>query len=140
MKRLLFPILLLLGCTPQQPADPVVPASDSVAMHQDLTEPHAVLRADTVENGLEQLRTSDGRLAMEGYKQNGKRHGVWTSYTQDRRVRSKNSYVDGELHGESVVFHENGQLYYTGSYEHGKEVGEWKFYGPDGALQKTVKH
>lgn len=131
MKRYLMPALLLLACNTPQPVDTTKPITDTIAAQQPVVELPA-------ENGLEQLRTPDGKVSMEGSKRNGKRHGVWTSYTMDGRVKSKNTYADGLLHGESVVFRESGQLYYTGRYENGKEAGEWKFYGPDGALEKTV--
>lgn len=133
MQRYLLPTLLLFACNAPQPADTAKPIADSVAVQQ------AVVNVPT-ENGLEQLRTADGKVSMEGYKRNGKRHGVWTSYTRDGRVKSRNAFVDGELHGESVVFRENGQLYYTGNYENGKEAGEWKFYDPDGVLERTIKY
>lgn len=90
-------------------------------------------------NGFEQVR-KNGRVFMEGEKVNGKRHGVWTSYTNDGRVRSRNTYNNGLLHGETVVFRESGVLYYTGAYANDKQVGQWKFYGPDGELQKTVEY
>ncbi|MEO8066437.1 MAG: hypothetical protein ABI599_01965 [Flavobacteriales bacterium] len=133
MKYYLLPVLFLLACNAPKPSDPIKPTTDSIATPAPVDSP-------AVEDGLEQLRTADGRLSMEGYKRKGQRHGVWTSYTQDGRVKSRTAYTDGKLDGDCVVFRENGQLYYQGSYKNGLETGEWKFYGPDGALEKTVQH
>lgn len=127
--------LLLGACGGEPPSSPVAPvappAKDTIVVPPPDTT--------TVQNGFEQVR-KNGRVLMEGEKVNGKRHGVWTSYTSDGRVRSRNTYNNGLLHGETVVFRESGVLYYTGGYANDKQVGEWKFYGPDGNLEKTVKY
>jgi MORN repeat variant len=130
MKHYLFMALLVLACNNPSSNDPRKPITDSVIAPPAESAP--------VVDGLEQIRTTDGRLSMEGYKRAGQRHGVWTSYTKSGRVKSRTAYSDGKQHGECVVFRENGQLYYTGRYEQGKEAGEWKFYGPNGELEKTV--
>ena len=131
MKHYLLPALMLLACNTPTPTGNTKPTVDSVVL------PSPPVSAPVAE-GLEQLRTADGKVSMEGYKRNGQRHGVWTSYTKDGRVKSRNTYAEGKLNGDCVVFRENGQLYYTGQYANGKEVGEWKFHGPDGTLVKTV--
>lgn len=127
--------LLLMACGSGQPSTPAAPAAPPA---QDTI---VVPPADTtaLQNGFEQVR-KNGRVLMEGEKVNGKRHGVWTSYTSDGRVRSRNTYNNGLLHGETVVFRESGVLYYTGGYANDKQIGEWKFYGPDGNLEKTVQY
>ncbi|MBK7087277.1 MAG: hypothetical protein IPH53_22620 [Flavobacteriales bacterium] len=130
MKHYLFTTLLLLGCNAPSSSDTQTPVIDSVTVPAQENAP--------VIDGLEQIRTADGRLSMEGYKRGGERHGVWTSYAKNGRVKSRTAYSNWQQHGECVVFRDNGQLYYTGRYELGKEVGEWKFYGPDGELEKTV--
>ncbi len=131
MKLYLLLAVLMLACNTPTPTGNTKPTADTATLP---SPPESV----PVIDGLEQIRTTDGRISMEGYKRGGERHGVWTSYTRNGRVKSRTAYSDGKQHGECVVFRENGQLYYTGRYEQGKEVGEWKFYGPDGELEKTV--
>jgi antitoxin component YwqK of YwqJK toxin-antitoxin module len=69
-----------------------------------------------------------------------KRNGVWTSYTEQGGVQSRNDYVDGVLQVQSIVFRPNGAVYYQGEHRNGKQVGAWKFYDEQGNLAKTVEY
>ena len=42
-------------------------------------------------------------------------------------------------HGAFVVF-ENGYVHIRGQYDQGKEVGTWRWYGPDGKVEKEIKY
>ncbi len=118
------------GCqnAPQNAAPAATPA-DSVAVVQP-----------AVTEGHEKVLDPEGRLQMEGMKRNGLRHGVWTSYFADGRVRSRSEYANGELNGLTTVFRPGGTLYYTGQYNMGTETGEWRFYNEEGDLERTVQY
>ena len=122
--------------TPAVPARSQQTAADSVKK----ALPHVLTpeQQDTLQNGHAQIHRPNGSLLMEGDKLNGTRNGVWTSYTEQGRVQSRNDYVDGVLQGQSIVFRPNGAVYYQGEHRDGKQVGPWKFYDEQGNLTKTV--
>jgi hypothetical protein len=140
MKSLfILSLFALAACTtPSSPAQSQQPAADSLkkAMAHVLTPEEQ----DTLQNGHAQIHRPSGGLLMEGDKLNGKRNGVWTSYTEQGGVQSRNDYVDGVLQGQSIVFRPNGAVYYQGEHRIGKQVGAWKFYDEQGTLAKTVEY
>lgn len=134
---ILVPVLLLLAC--QGSSVPKgAPAPADTAKVAPRQEPP--LDTVVIENGHARMLSPDGRLLMEGDMKDGKRNGVWTSYSREGRVKSRNEYRQGLLEGVSTVFHENGALYYTGQHRHGKQVGEWRFYDVKGELERTVSY
>ncbi len=94
--------------------------------------------ADSLRDGHHVYTDKSGRPLMEGVMLGGVRDGVWTSYLPSGRVKSRNVYEKGVLHGITTVFHENGVLYYSGMQRKGKPFGEWKFYDAEGNLAKTA--
>jgi antitoxin component YwqK of YwqJK toxin-antitoxin module len=131
MRSLLFPFVLgLFGCTDAgtSPSKPV--AADST---QRMTT------EDTLRDGHHTLRDAFGRPTAEGDILGHNRHGVWTSYNEQGRVRSRNEYVHGVLQGPTITFRDNGALFYVGQHRDGKQVGEWKFYDGSGELLRTAQ-
>ncbi len=92
-----------------------------------------------VQDGWQEVQIPDGGV-MKGEVVGGVRQGPWTSYFADGTIRSRGTYVNGELHGPTEVFHPNGMPYYTGNYGNGLTVGEWHFYDEAGVLVKTAVH
>jgi len=91
-------------------------------------------------NGHDKVYSPEGWLRMEGDMKDGKRHGIWTSFTPQGRVKSRNEYRDGVLEGLSAVFRDNGAMYYTGQYRNDKQVGRWEFYNEEGNLERTAHY
>lgn len=123
--------LALVGCS-----GPAQPGNSSGAD----TATTAAVDTATVLNGHVRKLGPDGRLLLEGDMLDGKRTGLWTSYTADGRVKSRGEYRDGAQEGLATVFHDNGALYYTGRYLRGEQVGEWRFYDRQGNLVRTVAY
>lgn len=99
-------------------------------------------KGDTVRvvtNGLQEIQIPDGGV-MKGEVKEGVRQGPWISYFENGTIRSKGTYVNGELDGPTEVFHPSGMPYYTGQYRAGLSVGEWRFYDEVGVLVKTALH
>jgi len=93
----------------------------------------------TVTDGILEIQIPDGGM-MKGEVRNSVRQGPWIAYFADGTLRSRGSYVDGEMDGPTEVFHPNGMPFYIGQYRMGISVGEWRFYDQDGTLLKTVMH
>ncbi len=111
--------------------------NNEVSMQQ-VAEPNDSTVA-TVTDGMLEIQVPDGGV-MKGQVRGGVRQGPWTSYFADGAIRSRGSYVDGEMDGPSEVFHPNGMPLYTGQYRMGVPVGEWRFHDLDGVLIKTAVH
>lgn len=72
---------------------------------------------------------SNDQLKTEGAMDNeGKRHGIWTSYFPDGKKQSITEYKHGLKDGYSIVYQSNGAIYYKGEYRNDKMVGTWDFY------------
>ena len=134
---ILMPVLLLLACEGTSVSESDSTTNDTAS---STSRPYPPLDTVVIENGHAKMLSPDGRLLMEGDMKDGKRHGVWTSYTPEGRVKSRNEYQHGRLEGVATVFRENGVLYYTGQHRQGKQVGEWRFYDAKGELERTVNY
>lgn len=129
----LLPPVLLLACGGPASNGPTPAPIDSTA-----TQQRASAKPDSLPDGHNVIRADDGRPLMEGEIVGGKRDGLWTSYTELGRTKSRNRYVLGVLEGPTVVFYDNGVVRYTGQHHHDKPVGEWRFYDEQGVLTKTT--
>lgn len=65
-----------------------------------------------VRDGLFQAYHENGRLASEGYYDDGKEDGVWQDY------------------------HDNGQLAVEGAYRAGEKSGLWRYWSSDGTEEQ----
>ncbi len=88
--------------------------------------PQPVLR-----NGAVVERYPDGRLKLEGYLLDGKRHGLWTEYHQDGG-RSQTEYDGGTKHGQEGAWNADGKVRYLGEYDRGEMAGEWMSWHRNG--------
>lgn len=105
----------------------------------------------------------NGQLFAEGQYRRGRQQGEWTYYHDNGTVNRKVTYDDGLPDGSVEVRRADGTLmakrsfdkgHRTGEwityddtgkqplreehYENGRPSGEWKFWFPDGQLQRTV--
>ena len=78
----------------------------------------------------------DGKLKEIGSYKHGKREGEWKRYHENGKLSSSGSYKDGKEDGEFKTYWGSGELYKIGSYKDGKKVGEWKSYRQDGKVSK----
>lgn len=125
--------MFLLGCGAGK-ADQGKPQGNTAGQAQ---EPRP---AQQMVEGPNKIYDAEGRLEMEGNVHHGMRHGVWTSYFPDGRVRSRSEYREGKLEGITTTFRANGSMYYTGQHHNDKEVGEWRFFDDQGELARTVTY
>jgi antitoxin component YwqK of YwqJK toxin-antitoxin module len=73
---------------------------------------------------------SMGRKALEGTYRNGKRDGLFTSWSING-AKTERTYLDGVVHGKVVGWHENGKKSAELIFEHGtiKENSQWDTKG-----------
>lgn len=66
--------------------------------------------------------------------------GIAILYYPDGSPMSQVSYKDCLMHGEWITWFEGGQEESRIYYERGIPTGVWRFWNPDGTLQKAEKH
>ena len=87
-------VLLTIGCTPEGPNSG--PAADfDLTGYETTAFPNGVTRV--------QKRDQNGVMIEEGYLKDGKKEGVWTTYSA-KRPQSVTSYIDGHKYGKELVF------------------------------------
>lgn len=64
----------------------------------------------------------------------GRRHGLWTYFSEAGAVLITTMYEHGKKHGHMIVKRPNGALYYYGEMHHDKKIGVWKNYDEDGVF------
>jgi antitoxin component YwqK of YwqJK toxin-antitoxin module len=129
-------IILILGivaCGTEKHADPAADA-DEPASSAPLAQP-----APKGDKNHQEFYP-EGGLKMEGTLKDGKRHGLWTSYGKNGKVKSRSEYVMGVTQGPTVVYNENGDVFYTGTYSDGKPSGIWRFYNSKGEEEKVIDY
>jgi antitoxin component YwqK of YwqJK toxin-antitoxin module len=40
----------------------------------------------------------------------GRRQGLWINYYDDGKIQSKINWLDGNIHGEFIIYHNNGYI------------------------------
>ena len=124
----------LTACGSGSPKTADKPVADTLLV------PSTLVNEPLPRNGHARVTDKLGRLRMEGDMKDGQRDGVWTSYNDVGKVRSRNEYHGNKLNGITTVFRENGAPMYTGQFREDKEIGTWKFYDDKGDLNKTVHY
>jgi len=75
----------------------------------------------------------NGTVIIEGYVKDGKKHGLWTTYSREDVVESTQSYIDGVLYGKSFEYDHRRQIIKEETYINGKlygKQGTYKFGRP----------
>lgn len=80
------------------------------------------------------------QLRMEGYFENGEKHGKWIYYYEDGVIWSRGYFKNGIIDGKNESFHPNGQLQIKGSIDNGIRVGKWYYYDENGVLEKEINY
>ncbi len=80
----------------------------------------------------------NGKTKMEWNFKSDQKNGEAKSFRADGKPWSAHTYLNDTLQGPYKTWHENGQLYIDGQYNKGKKSGLWKFYKPDGSVEKEI--
>jgi len=150
MKNLLFifTVLALFSCQSNTP----VPSN--LAGYDSITIPGSE-SVKVVKQG------DDGKVVETGYILNGNKHGIWTTYSPENKIKTIANYIDGKKNGTYLELSSRGQIEllitYTndeydgpyGKYKFGRATedmvyvkgqldGEFKTYFNNGKIQKLV--
>jgi len=75
----------------------------------------------------------------EGKYQQGKMHGLWTSWHKNGVKASENYYERGNPSGKFINWHDNGAVALTGEYcEEGKPDGKWVYTDNKKRTEKII--
>ncbi len=91
-------------------------------------------------NGTTTHYYKDGSVSEITGWENDKRSGIWEQYFPNKTPRLKANYANNKLEGTFNVYYESGKPYISGIYKNDLREGEWKFFNPDGSLQKTMPY
>jgi antitoxin component YwqK of YwqJK toxin-antitoxin module len=75
---------------------------------------------------------ASGRMKLEGFFVDGKRHGVFSTYYPNGIKATQRQFVSGVEHGRYVAWDENGYKYWEVQYVQGKPHGPYSSYYPSG--------
>ena len=76
----------------------------------------------------------------EGVYQGELKDSVWTMYSPDGKVISKESYKTGVLHGQKTTYHTNGRIAEEGFFENGLKNGLWTRSTEEGQKISSVHY
>jgi antitoxin component YwqK of YwqJK toxin-antitoxin module len=68
----------------------------------------------------------------------GFRHGPEKRWFSGTKIRSEQTYIDDELHGEAKTYFPNGRLSKRGHYHRGDRVGLWTEWTEKGPIQSET--
>ena len=77
---------------------------------------------------------------IEGKIINGKREGIWLTYSEKGNLLFKTFCENGSHNGIWETFYENGNIKLKGSYKNSKLFGVWQSYSENGVLIDKVKY
>ena len=75
----------------------------------------------------------EGRIAVRGTYDRGRRTGVWTTYGPGY-IESTGSYEDDRRTGVWSFWHDRGRKFAEGPYEDGLRAGAWNYWLENGDL------
>ena len=80
---------------------------------------------------------SNGKITANGvFDDEGNRHGKWTWYYAQDKVKELAIYNHGKLEGAYLTYHENGKKNVVAEYKNDLLDGEYKLYNKKGALEQ----
>ncbi len=95
-------------------------------------------KSDTTD-GSKKYYSQDGKLKTELTILNGKRHGVAKNYYKNGKLSLEMNYKNGKREGLSKRYYEDGTLYQETLYKDDKIDGERKKYKEDGKLMSVAR-
>jgi len=84
--------------------------------------------------------TDNGKLKSFTTYVNGKRNGRAEKYYDNRQLNYRINYKEGYKHGEVIWYHPNGNVYRTSTYENGFIEGIQKKYYESGGLMAEIPY
>lgn len=85
--------------------------------------------------------TASGKLVSEGKMDGKNRIGEWVYYQKKSKdVMTRETYVEGKLHGVKTTYYENGKVTEELTYNNGIMEGPNNYYSYDGVLLKKLKY
>jgi antitoxin component YwqK of YwqJK toxin-antitoxin module len=72
---------------------------------------------------------------MNGFNENGEKHGLWEDLWSEGELFSRLNYFNGKLHGVLDYYFSTGILCSRRNYFNGKRNGLTEFYKYDGKLK-----
>ena len=75
----------------------------------------------------------------EGKVINGKREGIWLTYSDQGNLLFKTHYKKGSHNGVWESYHENGNIKLKGNYKVSKLIGIWQSFSENGVLIDEVE-
>lgn len=82
-------------------------------------------------------RPSDVNTRVIGATINGKREGLWISFSDSGKVSSCEIYIKDSLTGETIGYFEDGTVSSRGTLKNGQREGEWiQYYSKDRIAEK----
>jgi antitoxin component YwqK of YwqJK toxin-antitoxin module len=95
----------------------------------------------------QQVEKKNGKLIFEkssdvikraiGATINGKKQGLWISYSDSGKVSSCEIYINDSLTGETIGYFEDGTVSSRGTLKNGQREGEWiQYYSKDRIAEK----
>ncbi|MBC8753566.1 hypothetical protein H2O64_02710 [Kordia sp. YSTF-M3] len=81
----------------------------------------------------------NGKVYLTGKYDDGKKEGIWKSYSTDNYLICTTVYKKGNLTKE-IFYHDNGQIFTICDVLNGKKIGVEKRYHIDGTLDYIVKY
>jgi hypothetical protein len=135
-------VTLIIGCSPDQPANNVDSVTATVPSDQDVplkslsvTPPNSPVPqqvADSIWDGDYIEKYDNGVIKKRGYVKGGLASGDWLTFYEDGKPYSRGTYRNGYRTGYGVSWYHDGSKSSEGYYNQGKTVGKWKYWSEQG--------
>ncbi|WP_203292908.1 toxin-antitoxin system YwqK family antitoxin [Luteirhabdus pelagi] len=93
------------------------------------------------EKALVKYFTIKGKQVSEGYMKGKQRVGEWLYFhKKSEAVMTREFYEEGKLHGVKTTYYPDGTKTEELSFENGEKQGPNKYYSPEGVLLKELQY
>ena len=75
---------------------------------------------------------SNGVVREKGINNNGRKQGVWLTFTRRGDLSIRATYALGLLTGKYTSYYNNGQMQWEGIYNRNQKDGKWTNYASSG--------
>lgn len=79
-----------------------------------------------------------GNITIKGKYDYGLRDGDWQYFYTDSTLKYEGKFIQDELTGWHLSYYPNGKLKSEEYYIMGRREKAWRYYSPDGILEKTI--
>jgi hypothetical protein len=70
----------------------------------------------------------------------GRKNGLEEVFYANGQLQYKRNWINNQLDGEGVHYHNDGTLYYKEFYANGVKSGTWSFYEHDGTIMQSITY